>query len=149
MIRRRPRSTLTYTLFPYTTLFRSIWIVTYPVDAEADVLLEQSEIISWIAAGIADPEKFSIGCIDRIGQSPRNILLIDPRSKDVDGMARNVGPETKTILFKYIQEKIADRPKRPTVDSSEQPRGGKGGVSTCRSRGAQYQSTKKQENHKI
>src|SRR3546814_1330761 len=77
MIRRRPRSTLTYTLFPYTTLFRSIWIVTYPVDAEADVLLEQSEIISWIAAGIADPEKFSIGCIDRIGQSPRNIFLID------------------------------------------------------------------------
>src|SRR3546814_6545577 len=30
MIRRSPRSTLTYTLFPYTTLFRSISIETRP-----------------------------------------------------------------------------------------------------------------------
>src|SRR3546814_8154068 len=36
MIRRPPRSTRTYTLFPYTTLFRSIWnagrpMLSYPV----------------------------------------------------------------------------------------------------------------------
>src|SRR3546814_10925534 len=30
MIRRPPRSTRTDTLFPYTTLFRSIWIVENP-----------------------------------------------------------------------------------------------------------------------
>src|SRR3546814_18526042 len=27
MVRRPPRSTRTYTLFPYTTLFRSLWFV--------------------------------------------------------------------------------------------------------------------------
>src|SRR3546814_7388375 len=33
MIRRPPRSTRTDTLFPYTTLFRSILLRTYPYDA--------------------------------------------------------------------------------------------------------------------
>src|SRR3546814_16157511 len=31
MIQRPPRSTLTYTLFPYTTLFRSLAIATVPL----------------------------------------------------------------------------------------------------------------------
>src|SRR3546814_19877906 len=30
MIRRPPRSTLTYTLCPYTTLFRSLWLYGIP-----------------------------------------------------------------------------------------------------------------------
>src|SRR3546814_16750868 len=34
MIRRPPRSTRTYTLFPYTTLFRSAVSVTRPLPAE-------------------------------------------------------------------------------------------------------------------
>src|SRR3546814_5923185 len=35
MIRRPPRSTRTYTLFPYTTLFRSIGTkITVPIDGE-------------------------------------------------------------------------------------------------------------------
>src|SRR3546814_15301282 len=34
MIRRPPRSTRTDTLFPYTTLFRSIWLYFGPATAE-------------------------------------------------------------------------------------------------------------------
>src|SRR3546814_15949168 len=33
MIRRSPRSTLTYTLFPYTTLFRSVRLLQHRHDA--------------------------------------------------------------------------------------------------------------------
>src|SRR3546814_1490365 len=37
MIRRPPRSTRTDTLFPYTTLFRSKWILLVPVHDSKDV----------------------------------------------------------------------------------------------------------------
>src|SRR3546814_12305610 len=39
MIRRPPRSTRTDTLFPYTTLFRSLRLLHLPLDAVPDALL--------------------------------------------------------------------------------------------------------------
>src|SRR3546814_11296445 len=46
MIRRPPRSTRTDTLFPYTTLFRSVWnrIAPEVQDQIVEMALEQSEL---------------------------------------------------------------------------------------------------------
>src|SRR3546814_9001156 len=47
MIRRPPRSTRTYTLFPYTTLFRSTLVEKLAASTQATVLLAFGERLSW------------------------------------------------------------------------------------------------------
>src|SRR3546814_18276253 len=52
MIRRPPRSTRTDTLFPYTTLFRSLDLVTEELDADRELLIDREDL-----EGVAtDPE---------------------------------------------------------------------------------------------
>src|SRR3546814_12334961 len=47
MIRRPPRSTRTDTLFPYTTLFRSVFVERVSTDAEGKprILLEEPKVV--------------------------------------------------------------------------------------------------------
>src|SRR3546814_6234875 len=46
MVRRPPRSTRTYTLFPYTTLVRSVGIVSVPADSQNRVaVMSSNEIV--------------------------------------------------------------------------------------------------------
>src|SRR3546814_14665352 len=61
MIRRPPRSTRTYTLFPYTTLFRSRGAATIAVTLQVDHDLDQEARIfvdgaDWHAPGVPFPE---------------------------------------------------------------------------------------------
>src|SRR3546814_6054916 len=44
MIRRPPRSTRTDTLFPYTTLFRSLDLVTEELDADRELLIDREDL---------------------------------------------------------------------------------------------------------
>src|SRR3546814_1093453 len=60
MIRRPPRSTRTDTLFPYTTLFRSLKIIGYPMGVQgliedfSDILQASDLIISATGSWAAD-----------------------------------------------------------------------------------------------
>src|SRR3546814_5802217 len=69
MIRRPPRSTRTDTLFPYTTLFRSLWAVRwycrYPISyrdleemlAERGISVDHTTIYRWVQCYAPEMEK--------------------------------------------------------------------------------------------
>src|SRR3546814_5637901 len=68
MIRRPPRSTRTDTLFPYTTLFRSIGLTIVAIGTSAP------ELVTTIISTIRDERDIAIGNL--IGSSVYNILVI-------------------------------------------------------------------------
>src|SRR3546814_10738078 len=97
MIRRPPRSTRTDTLFPYTTLFRSI------VDDEGDFMI-------------------GAGALQRLGE-PRRLVLIDtlyPELEGGDGAAVKCGGEPVRKVVAYLsrrdQVELARRPL-PTIEA--------------------------------
>src|SRR3546814_4554739 len=69
MIRRPPRSTRTYTLFPYTTLFRSEDLLV-PLDVA---------VIGCVVNGPGEAKEAHIGLT---GGSPNNLIYIDGRSEE-------------------------------------------------------------------
>src|SRR3546814_3866007 len=89
MIRRPPRSTRTDTLFPYTTLFRSL----VPADADADPGAEDvpdleagvagAEIIFFLIAGTVGNMALAIGAHDAaVGADHRERVVIMRRSEE-------------------------------------------------------------------
>src|SRR3546814_10922715 len=122
MIRRPPRSTRTDTLFPYTTLFRSVLQCLRPS--------RQS------------------GGVDRA--RPRLALLLQlpqlglPQRRQPDGRAR------RGELLRSRQEEMRPRADRGGVCGrrSEERGVGKECVSTCRSRWWAYHSKKKRRKNR-
>src|SRR3546814_21184965 len=112
MIRRPPRSTRTDTLFPYTTLFRSKWLVGGFFE---DYELNLAEQIS--QQGVAGtPSPYG-------GSFPTNFL-------------EDIGIQTKIrdyAVFGEVSYDIA-----PGLMRSEERRVGTECVSTCRSRWSPY-----------
>src|SRR3546814_15665294 len=120
MIRRPPRSTRTDTLFPYTTLFRSgeitlgvaqAYAVTPDVDRQARVFESMSR--------------------SYYGDNPDNIrrALLNGTVKATDAKARFVGREAYVGAGGRIERDLFGEDV-----GSEERRGGKECVSTCRSR---------------
>src|SRR3546814_1489088 len=92
MIRRPPRSTRTDTLFPYTTLFRSLQIATFLTALDADIVAGQPDAILFgkdatgfliglddVAVGV-EAEHAEQHAVDRTGEQ-RTLAFqkIDPR----------------------------------------------------------------------
>src|SRR3546814_14129349 len=110
MIRRPPRSTRTDTLFPYTTLFRSVW---------------QKPVLPWIKPKPNSwlPEGFGL----RIGDPP------DARHVELaPGEAETIASEVETAIDAGT-ETIAWRDERRAATPANLPIGRAG----CRERGWQ------------
>src|SRR3546814_17823919 len=110
MIRRPPRSTRTDTLFPYTTLFRSVLATILVGDDPAS----------------ATYVKMKANACGRVGMQSRAVELsgTTATSQLLDAIrALNVDPDVHGILLQH---------------RSEERRVGKECVSTCRSRWSQY-----------
>src|SRR3546814_7644893 len=97
MIRRPPRSTRTYTLFPYTTLFRSRYVNRgYPRDALAGVyraariglvtpLRDGMNLVAKEYVAAQDPDDPGVLILSRFAGAAEqltNALLINPYSAD-------------------------------------------------------------------
>src|SRR3546814_14506776 len=70
MIRRPPRSTRTDTLFPYTTLFRSLHDLAGIFDDRVDIVLRRghidfAEVIFVLALGVVDPLEHLLHLVGR------------------------------------------------------------------------------------
>src|SRR3546814_15046119 len=113
MIRRPPRSTRTDTLFPYTTLFRSIGVGGLFVEDVVDIQLELEPFVDVEADAHID-EDHAGDVVKTIGIEIFRGLRIDLCLADV----------------RQLREQIEGR--------SEERRVGKECVSTCRSRWSQY-----------
>src|SRR3546814_14553202 len=114
MIRRPPRSTRTDTLFPYTTLFRSVVGIAANKDTECVVfptceamMKHSADDTCFIPDGHEDSRNAGLACGRKIGQSHDHMAGID----------------------KYAS---------PQATRSEERRVGKESVSTCRSGWSRY-----------
>src|SRR3546814_14854814 len=123
MIRRPPRSTLTDTLFPYTTLFRS----------PGGIGRFQRQHIEYDIGSV-------IGVLDGVGELPRQYGDLI-----VDGIREATQVEFGVSDLQALEAVQHDRPETPGADRhrqsegrSEERRVGKECVSTCRSRGSPY-----------
>src|SRR3546814_10949384 len=114
MIRRPPKSTRTYPLFPHTTLFRSVDEFQVGVAETYDVVVSPGDDKAYTLVGEA---------IDRSGMARATLA---PRA----GMAGEVPPLRKRPL--------ADMKDMGMDMRSEERRVGKECVSTCRSRWSPY-----------
>src|SRR3546814_19923965 len=79
MIRRPPRSTPTDTLFPYTTLFRSLGATDTPM------LRERLRLsgISAQAIKLALPDEVARSAIDQLAHGPTYVAYADPADTDI------------------------------------------------------------------
>src|SRR3546814_18797957 len=146
MIRRPPRSTRTDTLFPYTTLFRSAAIYAKGArDGRAVQALEAYSKGVTIRAVNGEWLAFATSAIPaRVGRKK-----ITPKLYNNSGLATSIGKlifrKVKQNLALLVVRKVSLSPKtgrakalgpRGTRTRAAQRRVGKGGVSTCRSRGS-------------
>src|SRR3546814_17462285 len=126
MIRRPPRSTRTDTLFPYTTLFRSIK-ARHAAQNSCLAKTNTCPVWQWKLSTAAGDRHFVRTC-------DRFLPSLSRTSYFGTGDAR---------------EPATDRSISSTPDSrSEERRVGKECVSTCRSRWSQYHSKKKKTSNK-
>src|SRR3546814_12473997 len=109
MRRRPPRSTRTYTLFPYTTLCRSQGNLDWQADCECDVRPKPHAFIR----NVLNPPTTDIGCPFHTGCA-----------------ANGPDPQFTPAVRHRIVSMIMRR--------SEERRVGKEGVSTCSSRWSPY-----------
>src|SRR3546814_20028440 len=127
MIRRPPRSTRTDTLFPYTTLFRSL---DYGVEDSVNVSL----------GGDHSPRKFDAGGL-RYGQMAVNFDAQRDLDLGFGDTSLALGAEWRNENYKIVAGEPASYAVGPyfyTEGSSEERRVGKECVSTCRSRWSPY-----------
>src|SRR3546814_20594108 len=108
MIRRPPRSTRTDTLFPYTTLFRSVY--------HADSLFAVTPVSA---------------SVPLVGES-------DTIPVSLDGTTVHLPTALVQPAYREFFDKIVDWAYDEARDRSEERRVGKECVSTCRSRWSPY-----------
>src|SRR3546814_19306442 len=135
MIRRPPRSTRTDTLFPYTTLFRSY----REVERAPDILdIKTFLVLTMIAGFIGLGAWMSLARLDA-ATATEGELRVESHRKTLkvleSGMVRRllVSDGAKVIAGQQLIELDPTRANR-----SEERRGGKECVSTCRSRWSPY-----------
>src|SRR3546814_16612095 len=117
MIRRPPRSTRTDTLFPYTTLFRS------------RVGLQGADVPAPDRTGslaVADE-------VTAVGERPQRM----GEAVAADGIVDHDGAASASQRLHQRLQAVGAR-EADVVRNSEERRGGKACVSTCRSGGARY-----------
>src|SRR3546814_19351787 len=117
MIRRPPISTLTDTLFPYTTLFRS----------EVDGGRAQRPRHADAAVAVLNLDFAQVACVEKFGKLPDQIGI------DLHGCALGRGIGHLNPCFTYDS-----RSSPVCAHRSEERRVGKECVSTCRSRWSPY-----------
>src|SRR3546814_19621966 len=129
MIRRPPRSTRTDTLFPYTTLFRSAdgWPSSRWCRRRRGIQSGLDGVWEDTSAGVQTRTR------------PRSSRLRQRSLRSRAGC-----PSTRTRDASYVRTSFG---RLPIVDAgrSEERRGGKGWVRTCRVRGGPYHNTKKKK----
>src|SRR3546814_10980936 len=114
MIRRPPRSTRTDTLFPYTTLFRS---PDYQPAPEISALLKPA----------FDME---------LDDDPQMVTVAPDQAYallDVTDVKAAAPPPLERVHDRIVQQFQIDRAAAKAKSRSEERRGGKGCVRTCRS----------------
>src|SRR3546814_10958289 len=119
MIRRPPRSTRTDTLFPYTTLFRSLRVVS---------LRKQ---VGYCEHGLVRGELL------RAMRLPELAKLLGQDGRLFEGRLPG-RPRRTTALFAHTVIDRRDFPSCILLTRSEERRVGKACVSTCRSRWPPY-----------
>src|SRR3546814_19035556 len=134
MIRRPPRSTRTYTLFPYTTLFRSAGLMEH--EGRAVVFENAADMADRIDSDEFDVSADDILVLKNIGPKgapgmPEAGYIPIPRKLAVQGvkdMVRISDGRMSGTAFGPIVLHV-------TPDRSEERRVGQEGVGTCRFRG--------------
>src|SRR3546814_15552387 len=138
MIRRPPRSTRTDTLFPYTTLFRSgsMGAAEACYSAARQYTLDRRQFGRPLAANQLVQIKLA-NMLSEISLGLQAALRVGRRMDE--GI---LVPETISLIKRNNCGKALDvaRVARDMLggNRSEERRGGKEGVSTCRSRGSAY-----------
>src|SRR3546814_12202243 len=127
MIRRPPRSTRTYTLFPYTTLFRSFRARLLLVDPEQQFLMDAVNYIE-AAAHIAVGEALAPIVVDEEDRGKRG--LRGPVDIGLDAIVVHPGgPQRPCAAQSIFADRIAHLADH-ILCRSEKRRGGKEGCST-------------------
>src|SRR3546814_16257716 len=108
MLRRPPRSTRTDTLFPYTTLFRSEYLIRFPLVGHVD--LRGSDDLRQLAVAVA----------------------VERKARDLRGNA--VGQQPQFRFAVHLAHVVQRGCFGQAVKRSEERRVGTACVSTCRSR---------------
>src|SRR3546814_12292077 len=117
MIRRPPRSTRTDTLFPYTTLFRSL-LDAYAAGKRVVVIIDEAQELSRAAL-----------------EQVRLLTNLETPSQKLLQIVLLGQPELRDLLARPELRQLA---QRVTARRSEERRVGKECVSTCRSRWVPY-----------
>src|SRR3546814_19612682 len=140
MIPRTPRSTLSYTLFPYTTLFRSIYLgAKGMVGFDLPALVQfQPDLLETEAGRVRttpDRNEHAVG-LDRFRSSAGGRFERQRGFLSLDRAAGDLGPQPQrhALLLEDLRRFLA----HVHVHRSEERRVGKECVSTCRSRWSPY-----------
>src|SRR3546814_14997782 len=128
MIRRPPRSTRTDTLFPYTTLFRSCSQNAKLKLADAALHAQQQSIV-W-STGIVYPVEIDHARFNQATQLQKVVPV-----PAIKGKARCVQAKHRANLARaQAADQSFETGAVERAARSEERRGGKEGVMTCRSR---------------
>src|SRR3546814_17428191 len=127
MLRLPPRSTRTDTLFPYTTLFRSL-----PVQAGRDEEIDDQPVAGLPPDALA---MLGVGLHAGADAAPEIVEVRREAAVRARHQRHHVGKAAR--LRSLVGEHLVDVRAFVKVRSEER-REGKGGVSTCRSRWSQY-----------
>src|SRR3546814_16160833 len=125
MIRRPPRSTRTYTLFPYTTLFRSIFI-NHVLGLETATLREIMDLLEATYCGSIGVEFMHI-------QDPAQKAWIQERIEQIRNQTDFTERGKRALLDRLTTAECFEKFLAVT-SRSEARSGGKECVSTCRYR---------------
>src|SRR3546814_11945111 len=134
MIRRPPRSTRTDTLFPYTTLFRSLDVGE---GVRAAFLADEQRVALGVVAravgGSRHLDQAAVGVLAAVGADALADDLALGALADVDHLGAGVG--LLAVVGERDRVELAGRVVAQQHARSEARRVGKAWVSTCRSRG--------------
>src|SRR3546814_12213596 len=92
MIRRPPRSTRTYTLFPYTTLFRSLDVAIAFLDRRLGDVADHLGVLVLEQAGVGRDRRLHLPAEQAVQRQARR-LAGDVPERNVDAADRERGDE--------------------------------------------------------
>src|SRR3546814_19415602 len=138
MIRQPPRSTRTYTLLPYTTLVRSNHLIHPASRGEAQIVTDSSRARQERGDEIIDTAGGALDPLTLLWDRTRPALPIYRKQPDDPDNENTLATAVFEIGADRVAWRVYDRCGQPAQRSDER-RGGRECVSTCRSRWSQYQ----------